>query len=356
MTTLHFIYPHGPFISAPHSIGRHVAPRLQGRYEVLQYDWDDTRVIDPGPDDILLGHPHPAPWTVFRRSAKRRGWKRTIALFPYNHDPRNVAFFDSTVSRCDLVLAMTGNFWFDSILTSPFWHWAPKMIHVDMAIDRSEFPVIKTRFNPPGSRRFLYIGYTNWQKNTRYLSKLAKRAPGCEISWMGSGRRGIRRLTKLGPQDFSSEKSRRLVAEHDFLLMVGRADSNPTTILEAMAWGLVPVCTPTSGYIGYPGIPNVPLDDAVAGVNMLESLQTVPETRLLEMQMANWRILNAHFNWDRLVGQILAAIQSQASPSIRGGSVWRRTGFRAVALKSPLATVRRLRSNLRLLVRRPNSG
>lgn len=355
MTTVHFIYPYGPQISTPHAIGRHVAERLRSRYRVIQYDWDDTRLIEPGPDDVLLGHPHPAPWTVFRRSAKRGGWKRVVALFPYNHDPRNVAFFDSTIPQCDLFLAITGEFWFDSISSSPFSHWTPKMVHVDMAVDRLEFPVIKTRFNPSGLRRFLYIGYTDWQKNTRYLARLAKMAPGCRISWMGSGRRGIQGLIKMGRQDFNTETSRRLVAEHDFLLTVGSADSNPTTILEAMAWGLVPVCTPNSGYVRHPGILNVPLDNPSEAAALLEHLQTVPEAELLEMQSRNWEALDSHFNWDRFSGQVVAAIEDQTSMPVREANVWRRIGFRVHALKSPLASVRRLRSNLGLVVRAPKA-
>lgn len=351
MTTIHFVYPCGSSISTPQAIGRNVAERLRHSYRVLQYDWDETGVIEPAHDDVLLGHPHPAPWTIFRRSARRRGWKRVIALSPYSHDPKHMAFFDSTASHCDLYLAITGNFWFESIRESPFSHWAPKMIHVDLAVDRHDFPVVNTRFNLPGFRRFLYIGHTSRYKNTEYLTKLAKLATGCPISWMGTGSREIRGATGLGSQDFASDRARRLVANHDFLLTVGRADPNPSTILEAMAWGLVPVCTMTSGYVGYPGIVNLPLDDPINAVKMLENLQVLPEPELLAMQRINWQALDAHFNWDRFAGQVLDAIRSDRSPPTLGEGLGRKVWLRTSALTSPLSPLR-LR-NLRLLVHRP---
>jgi glycosyltransferase involved in cell wall biosynthesis len=362
MTRIHLIYPYGPAIKAPESIGRHLAQRLRHDFEVIQYDWAETRVLQPGADDILLGHPHDAPWTIFRRSARKPGWRRVIAMFPYSGDPRKVESFDAVIPRCDLVLAITGSYWFDSVGNSMFSHWAPKMIHLELAVDRDEFPIIKTRFNPPGSRRFLYIGNTAWHKNPEYLSKLATLATGCPISWMGTGAHGIRSIVTrgrvggreikgtrtLGAHDFRDEASRRLVAEHDFLLTVGKGDPNPTTILEAMAWGLVPVCTPTSGYVGYPGIVNIPPDNPERGAIVLKELQALPESRLLEMQDANWQALDNHFNWDRFAGQVLQAVRSEASPVLLKESPLRLARLRAGALIAPQSMLRR--HNLKLLL------
>lgn len=362
MTTIHLVYPYGPVIRTPETIGRHLAKGLRREYDVIQYDWNDTRTIEPGADDILLGHPHDAPWTIFRRSARREGWKRIVAMFPYSGDPRKVETFDPVVPRCDLVLAITGKYWFDTINDSLFSHWAPKMIHLDLAVDRTEFPVIKKFFNPPGSRRFLYIGNTGWHKNPGYLSDLAGRAGGCPISWMGTGGHGIRSIvtrgrvggreirgTKaLGSYDFSAEESQQLVAEHDFLLTVGKGDPNPTTILEAMAWGLVPVCTPTSGYVGYPGIVNIPPDDVDRAATVLQELQELSGSSLLDMQRVNWQTLDSHFNWGRFTDQVIEAIRSEASPPLSRESPLRLARLRAGALVSPESLLRR--HNLKLLM------
>jgi hypothetical protein len=347
---IHFIYSHGSSISCPDAIGRNVGQRLRQHFEVQHYEWDETGVIEPHRGDVLLGHPHPAPWTVFRRSARRRGWRRIIMMSPYNHDPKQVAFVDSLVPRCDLYLAITGRFWFDSIGDSLFSHWRPKMVHLDLAVDRRDFPVIKARFNPAGSRRFLYIGHSGKQKNVHYLEQLARMMPGASISWIGSGHTPLHGLASFGYQDFASESARRLVAAHDFLLTVGTADSNPATVLEAMAWGLVPVCTPTSGYEGYPGILNIPLHDPSRALLVLERLQSAPEEVLHGMQTANWKALDLHFSWDRFASQVRHAIDSTASPGILKEGLVRKAMLRTAALASPLSMFRR--RNIRLLSHR----
>jgi glycosyltransferase involved in cell wall biosynthesis len=322
MTTIHLIYPHGAAISCPDAIGRNLSKRLRKRYEVRQYNYEDTMGIKPGPSDVLIGHAHPAPGTIFRRSAKHGGWKRILMLEPYNHDPKQNAFLDPLIRHCNLFLAITGNYWFNSIEKSLFQHWKPKMVHVDLAIDRQDFPQIKTKFNEPGRRRFLYIGHSFWQKNPGYLSEISSLLPKQKISWIGGGRRGILGLNPLGVQDFRSAQAKQLVAEHDFLITVSKADANPATILEAMAWGLIPVCTPQSGYIGFPGIQNIPLDDVRNAVKILRELQETPASNLLEMQSLNFEALDKHFNWDRFVDQIVEAIESDYSPPL-GEEPWR---------------------------------
>ena len=57
------------------------------------------------------------------------------------------------------------------------------------------------------------------------------------------------------------------------MITLGSADANPTTILEAMAWGLIPVCSVQSGYEGFSSIRNISIDcmdDAVATIKHLQ--------------------------------------------------------------------------------------
>jgi glycosyltransferase involved in cell wall biosynthesis len=317
MLTVHFIYPHGRSISCPDAIGRKVGSRLASRYRIVQYDWDDFRVIQPGPNDVLLGHPHPFPWTIFRRSLKQPGWRRAIALSPYHHgDHVQVAFLDTIMTRCDLYLAITGNYWSESVKESLFSHWLPKMVFLDLAVDRQDFPIVKKKFNPPSERRFLYIGQSGWPKNTDYLGSIARMMPGVEFTWVGSGRNPIAGFTSLGFQDFSLEQGKKTIADHDFLITVGMADANPATILEAMAWGLIPVCTPQSGYAGYSGIVNVQPNDVQRVVKVLRQLEHLPDRELKAMQTANWVALESHFNWERFTEQIIEAIESDECPEI----------------------------------------
>lgn len=332
---IHLVYPHGPGVSAPDSIGRRLGQRLEASYEVAYHDWDERSVIEPEPGDVLLGHPHPAPGTIFRRSARERGWTRVLMMAPYNHDLRQVAFVDSVIRDCDLYLAITGPYWFGSVAASPCSHWRPKMIHLDLAVDRSEFSPLTREFRPAGERTFAYVGSTAWFKNTPYLTEIARRMPGVRIAWIGAGDRKIDGLEPLGPADFSTAEGRAMVAQFDFLVTLGKADANPTTILEAMAWGLLPVCTPQSGYVGIPTITNVPTDDPDEAAAVLARLNTLPEERLLAMRAKNWRLLDEHYNWDRFADQVIAAIESTASPPLGPESRRRRILFAYNAQLSP---------------------
>jgi len=360
-TRVHLVYPHGPRTGTPDSIGREVGRRLEARYDVTYYNWVDRGVITPGPGDVLVGHPHPDPGTIFRRSLGQSGWRRRLLLAPYHHgDLRQNAFEDPIVRECDLVLAITGPYWFRTTATSDFSHWLPKMIHVDMAIDRSHYPPIKTAFAAPGSRRVLYIGRTGRGKGTEYLSEIAALLPDVEFARMGPGTDQIPGFKPLGFVDYDAPAGRDLIASYDFFLTVGNADANPTTILEAMSWGLIPICTPTSGYDGIPGIVNVPARDPAAAAAVLRGLETAAESKLLEMQSANWQLLDRHYTWDRFAAQVADAIESGESPRLGPESIKRRLQFGFYEMTSPHGRLpysppARLVSRLRRAIGRPRT-
>lgn len=338
--TVHLVYPHGPRIEAPDSIGRNLGERLQARYRVVYHDWTDRGVIQPGSGDVLLGHPHPSRGTIFRRSSGRSGWRRILMLSPFNGDPSQVAFNDSIIRRCDLYLAITGPYWFKRLEGSAFSHWAPKMIRLDLAVDREDFPPIKRAFNEPGKRRFVYIGHTGRLKNTPYLSDIARRLPGTEFTWIGPGDVPIRDLKRLVVPDFAAPEARRLVAQFDFLINVSTFDANPTTILEAMAWGLIPVCTPQSGYDDIPTILNVPLNDPETAAPLLMDLQALPSENLARIQRSNWGLLDTHYTWDRFADQVIEAIESRASPPLGREGLVRRSRLVCSEWASPMGPIR----------------
>jgi glycosyltransferase involved in cell wall biosynthesis len=319
-TTIHFIYPYGDHIGCPAAIGRETGLRLRRwGYRVAHYRLDDFRRIKPADGDILLGHPHWNPYTIYRRSVGLSGWARRIAMFPFAHGLTGyAAFADRAVRQSDQMLAIAGRYWTQTAPDSIYKHWVPKMVHQDLAIDRRDFPVIKRAFNPPRKRRVAYIGHTASYKNPEFLTRIAAAMPEVEFSWFGltMNRSPLKGFRVMGPHSFADQSSKDLIAEQDFMLTVGRSDPNPTTILEAMAWGLIPVCTPQSGYSGYDSIPNVPLDDVEGAVRVLRELQEAPNARLEEMREANWQMLDRHFNWDRFAGQVREAIESKASPAI----------------------------------------
>lgn len=352
MTRIHLVYPHADRISCPDAIGRNLALRLRSRYEVRQYDWDSAGVIEPEEGDVLLGHPHPTPWTIFRRSLRREGWKRRLVLAPYNHgDLRQSAWLDPVIDGCDLFLALTGEHWYSTAPASVFAHWVPKMIQMDLAVDRADFPEIKQEFNPPGRRSFLFIGHSRWTKNIGYLSDIATKVAG-SISWIGTGE-PIRGVTHLGFHDFREASSLDLVARHDFLLSVGRADANPVSVLEAMAWGLIPVCSEESSHASLPGIVRIRSDDAGEASRMLESLQGMEAERLHEMQRDNWRQLDDRFTWDRFTQRVMDTIETDRSPNLGHPTMTTRLRIGVARASSPYGWWRpgRLWSRFRDVVR-----
>ena len=123
-------------------------------------------------------------------------------------------------------------------------------------------------------------------------------------------------MKTLGTFDFSKQEAKKLIKEYDFLITVGSADANPTTILEAMAWGLIPVCSVQSGYEGFSGIRNIPIDNIDAAVKIINELQYVSEEQLNKWQQENLAELDRHFNWDRFCGQVLNEIESKDSPKL----------------------------------------
>jgi hypothetical protein len=97
---------------------------------------------------------------------------------------------------------------------------------------------------------------------------------------------------------------------------VGNSDPNPATILEAMSWGLIPICTPQSGYHKMPGIINVSLNNVVEASKILWQANMLQEERLLELQAINFQALVDSYNYDRFASQVMDAIESIESPRI----------------------------------------
>lgn len=305
---VHLVYPHGRASSCPDTIGLHLADHLRTRYEVVLHDWDAGHAIAPSPGDALVGHPHPVPWTTFRRSARRRGWERVAVLMPFHHAERaeQVAFADPAVRRADVLLAITGHRWSDTIATSAVAHWTPKLVQLDLGVDRGDFPPVK---HDVGARRVLYIGHSHWTKNTAYLTEIAARLPDVEFGWIGSGP-SIHGLVAHGRRDFADPAALELVASYDFTITVSRADANPCTVLESMAWGLVPFCTPESGYVEEDGVVHVPLDDAAAAAAVVRSWVDAPAEAVQRRRRENWQRLDTRFTWSRFGERVAATLEA----------------------------------------------
>lgn len=314
---VHLVYPAGPAISCPDAIGRHLGDLLAARYDVVYHAWDGSESIDPSDGDILLGHAHPRRHTTFRSSLANPGWDRVVLLQPLTTNPEQMGFLRSVVPRCDVFLAITGPYWRALIATSALRRWAPRLRGVDLAVDRTEFPQVRRSTSAPGERRFVYVGGDARYKNLDYLDEIASRLPAGFVRWIGPGRSNLRYVERLGPTDFGTETGRSLVGDNDFLVTVGSSDANPATILESMAWGLVPCATAASGYGGSPWTIDLPAGDASAAAEVLERLQFAPSEDIDGLREQNFQALEEHFSWPRLAAEVIEAIESAPGPLIQ---------------------------------------
>lgn len=353
MVHIHLIYAHNPdFNSTPHAIGYELTTRLrQARYTVSNYDWDELITIKPENDAILIGHAHPLPLTIFRNSMKQAGWRRIILLEPYAHgNAGQVAFLENVIRYCDIFLAITGRYWFENITHSDFSHWKPRIQQIDLAVNRANFESIKSNFNLANKRRFIYIGNATAPKNIPYLNQIAESLPHMEFAWVGKGKSQYNALNQLGFMNFKEQKSLNTLHDYDFMITVGNSDANPTTILEAMAWGLIPVCTPQSGYEGYDSIINLPLNDIEGAKDVLEHLQTIDHQTLENWQKMNWALLDTHFNWDRFAQQVIEAIQTDEIYPLASLKWWERFQIGMIELKTHF-DITMIRQDMRHLLR-----
>lgn len=308
--TIHFIYVKGNGIGTPYAITNELANRLSKKYNVIVYDWSEATTIYPVPGDILIGHPHPLSNTVYRRSFFNPGWSKRILLCPFAHKmPEYIAFLDPLVCQSDKYIAICGPYWIRTIEDSLFSHWREKIERIDLAVRRDHFPYIKTIFNPAGNRKFVSIGRQGLNKGSDYLAKLAEALPNLSFSWIGGDQSNSPNIKALGALDFSKKESLQTLAKFDFVIQCGRSDANPTTLLEGASVGLVPLCTPQSGYDDSPWIINFPLDDIDGAAKILNELNNLEEKELAILQTKAQFALDQHYTWDRFAEQLINTIE-----------------------------------------------
>ncbi|GIV50477.1 MAG: hypothetical protein KatS3mg038_0998 [Candidatus Kapaibacterium sp.] len=111
--------------------------------------------------------------------------------------------------------------------------------------------------------------------------------------------------TRYGGVIFTPEANEYFANTYDFFLTCGRADANPTTLLEATSWGLLSFCTPQSGY--YPDQPfiGVSLSDPYEAVKTLRYWLYAPKNEVLARQEAMRNAL-ARYRWRHTLRPIIA--------------------------------------------------
>ena len=307
---------------APFTITSSVYNALKAKADIRLYDWTEQVLITGGDRDILIGHPFPyGEDKTWNRSCREGTFAIRIAMLPLSHHMAEInGRFDPYIPMVDAVLGIMGPYWYDTWQESALGHWKEKIVPLDMAIDVSLFPRVKKRFNPPGRRKFFYIGGSGPQKGTHLLPILFGLAKNQSCVWIGNGPAAPsveRRPWAVLDGAYLS----RLAEECDLFVTLGVSDANPTTILECMAWGFPVCCTPQSGYYNMPEIAPMSITDMRHNREMLERMQHAPEEQLMAQADAARRLVERRYTWETFNRTVIAGIE-KASAS-KGFDPWR---------------------------------
>jgi glycosyltransferase involved in cell wall biosynthesis len=237
-------------------------------------------------------------------------WSQVVLLQPFTTYSPHVAYLENVVSHVDKFAAITGKYWSKQLEISPYVRWKSRFFPVELAVDTKDFPHLKSTFNTKGRRKFLYIGNSDPCKNLQYLELIAKRVGVASFGTIGAQVPDIKCHGRL---DFSLAPSKEIVAAYDFLIMTSFADANPTVVLEAMAWGLLPICTPQCGYTEADGVIPIPSNDAEKAASMLKTLNYTDNQFLLNSQMRNQDLIRRVFSWEQFCGRIQEIVELPVS-------------------------------------------
>ena len=306
-------------LRAPLSITVNLYDYLSRRTKAYLYDLFEPGVIPYLPNDIILGHPWMDENTITRQTFLNPAPCRLKALiFPIHHAIPEINYYARpVVEKADIVFGIMGPYWYDTLDYSEFADWKPKLVRLDMAIDSKAFPFVKTQFNPPGKRGYLYIGRNSPEKGADILSQTMAGLVDYPRGWIGGGDEiaNMKRLaifTQLTP-----DYVRSLAAQYDFFVNTSVSDANPTTILEAMAWGFPVACTPQSGYYRMPTVIELSTTDIGSNTQKLRELQYQPEEKLAEISTQNREMVDKTYTWDRFCTTVWRHIEPYLSASIR---------------------------------------
>ena len=307
-------------VHSPFENTRNIYSALSRRIPTLLYHLTERIHCKFQPNDIFIGHPFfphaKNGYGVTEFALREKVRPKKIALIsPLHCDVKietthiNKDFLDDIdqlMPYADILFAIMGEYWWDQWDLSPYSHWKPKMVRLDMAVDSQRYPRIKKTFNPAGKRGYLYIGNSSDpRKGTNFLSELMEKSGDVPKGWIGSGP-DIPNMPRIATFcSLSPEYMSEIALKYDFCISPAKADPNPTTILESMAWGFPVICTPQSGYYETSYRRNIFLNDIQKSLSVLNDLQYADETMLFAMADA-WRaVVENNYTWDKFTSSII---------------------------------------------------
>jgi len=293
-------------LNSPYSITHHAGNMLKTlarecgyRYEYVNLDDATPRDLRAG--DLAVGHLWHAPGTFMRQALDSPA--ATILMQPYSHkmvSQGDIAEYVGLFDKADALLFITGRYWYDTLPDSPFARIHPKVTRLDMAVNPAAHPFSKTTWNAKGKRGVLSLGGDLPVKGLRHVAELV-RAGGYRHRHIGSINvdvfAHVPQCTVQTGMEFHPAVIREICQESDFFVTMGESDANPTTLLEAACWGLIPLCTPQSGYWPNDPFPSLTLGDLPGNLAVLDALQQSDAYTLKRMAAAIREHVIEHHSW-----------------------------------------------------------
>lgn len=309
-------------VRSPHSITFHLLQALRTRYRVKLYSMYEKGKITLKPGDFMIGSPVPVghfssaprsggddPTSIVSRTIRENSEGKTFLLMPYAREEGYSSWVRTLAGEADGLMLVCSDLWTRDTKDTPLgdltlYDW----MRIPMCIDPKDYPLVKETFNPPGTRKILYIGHDAWYKNVPELERIATALPQYSFGHLGSGSvsgwKNIASFATLTPE-FMKEIAR----EYDLFVTVSTADPQATTILEQMCFGMPIACTPETGY-EYPSIVRLSTTDTAHNVKQLELLQHMPEEQLRALVRQNRETAIHSHHWNQFTDPILAYLIS----------------------------------------------
>ena len=298
MKTAYLIYPFSDIDPrTPYVIGFKISQILNKLgYKVVIKPWNYIGQVTPNhAEDILIGHAHPNPYTIFRRSVGMNGWDKRILCQPFNADMGQLGYLRSVVRFVDCFVAICGKGWHDT-LPKVGLRIEDRTKFVDLAVDSSMFPKLKLVTE---NRGILYIGNNDRCKNTIVLRDLE--AAGFTVGSVGAN---IGLKNHHGYLSLTSDDARHVLKKYRFLVVPSFNDANPTVVLEAMSLGLIPVISHTCGYLEVDGPIVISSHKSENWIIEMRKLVNKKSANLDQISKQNYEKIINHYQWARFCDDV----------------------------------------------------
>lgn len=308
--------PYNSPYSITWNLGRYLRRcALECGYQFEYRNLDDKSPADLFHGDVVVGHTW---WDGGFMDIALDSPAYKFILQPYQHymvSEGDIPRLKQMFAKADRLLLITGQYWWDTMKDSPFADWQTKATRIDMAVNPNIHPLSKISWNEPGKRKFLAMGTDRPYKGLDEVAHLMQMS-GAHLGYFGNALlerfAHVPSFTHFGGALLNEVRQAHITSEYDFFITLGRADANPTTLLEAACWGLIPLCNPRSGY--WPEEPFIGLLDPgtpdADGINLavLEGLQDMKDRDLYKHQRRIRDYVIRNHSWEKFNRTVWAEI------------------------------------------------